>query len=128
MIDRRHVYIMARTSDDRAEILVSRKMLDARGVEMKLHDLFGDARVEMREGLNPSYFKHHIKIGISKNPKQRRVSISKNIFKSGRTEWFALNEIELEVLRYWLWYYSIRWKLRLFFIILLIFLIIGIQK
>lgn len=111
MIDRRHVYVMVRTAEDRADILTTRKVLNAIKVENLLHDLFRDKRFLMTEEVKQSsWVHHHIKIGISKNPKSRKNSISKNIFGSGRTEWFELNDIELVILRFWLWWYAIYWK------------------
>lgn len=127
MFDRRYVYLMIRTKENEARIIVCRKMLNARKVERRLHRTFGDSRFIMTKKIRyRKWFQNHIKIGIAKNPVQRKNQVSKNIFKSGRTEWFAINDFELLLLHLHLWWNAVRLKAYLLTFVIIIFLIIQI--
>lgn len=114
MIDRRYVYLMIRTKENEAEIITCRKMLNALKVEKKLHRKFSGSRFTMTKKVRyRQWWQNHVKIGIAKNPVQRRNQVSKDIFKSGRTEWFACNDLELLFLQIDLFYYAYKIRLRL---------------
>ena len=51
----------------------------------------------------------HIKIGISKDPDQRLKSVNNDFFKSGNTEWFAMNIFELLAVYAWILWLAYRW-------------------
>ena len=51
----------------------------------------------------------HIKIGISNNPVKRLRSVNKDFYKSGHTEWFAMNIFELIAVYIWILWLAYRW-------------------
>lgn len=125
MFDRRDVYLMKRTKTNEATVVDSKKMLNALKVEQRLHKIFGDSRFTMTRKIKyRQWNQHHFKIGIAKNTSRRKSQVTKNIFKSGKTEWFALNGLEYFLLRCWMNYYYIAWKVKLIFIITIIFFFI----
>ena len=101
LIDNRFVYMMLRTKNNEARIIVCQKLMNARKLEKRLHRQFKDSRFEMSPRIKyRKWWQNHVKIGIAKNPKRRREQVSKDIFRSGRTEWFALTDFELLFVKY----------------------------
>ncbi len=107
MLDKREVYLMIRTKSNEAKIIVSRPMFNARSVESRLHKKWSNSRFVMTKKIKyRKWFQNHVKIGIAKNTSSRRSQVSKDIFKSGKTEWFAISDIELVFLKIDLWWHS----------------------
>ena len=121
MFDRRYVYLMLRTKDNEAEIIVCHKLFFARKIEQRLHKRFGDSRFTMTKRIRyRKWGQNHIKIGIATNPKSRQSDVSRNIFKSGKTEWFAINDLEYFFMYCTLWWYAYKWRVGLVFICLIV--------
>lgn len=127
MFDKRSVYLMIRTRNNEAEIIRCRTVLNARKIESKLHKRFSSSRFVMTRKIRfNKWFQHHVKIGIAKNPKLRNKQVTKDIFDSGKTEWFAINDVELSLLLCFLWYYHYKLKIQILFTITSIILLINL--
>lgn len=109
LLDRRYVYLMKRTPDNKAKMIACRRMFNARKVEKALHDLFAESRFDITRRIRfRKWFQSHVKIGIARRPKSRLRQVNENIFGSGHTEWFAVNGLELILLRAWLFWFSVK--------------------
>ena len=124
-----YVYLMVRTKKNEARLIVQRYFKNARAVEARLHKTYKDSRFTMsKRHRYRSWFQDHIKIGISKDPTQRLNDVTKNIFGSGRTEWFAMSDLEILNCRLLLWWYYWRPVINaiLLIIVLILFTIVNI--
>ena len=106
----KYVYLFRRCAREEATIILKRKMWNAAKIEKRLHQYFDKSRFRLTKKIfRFKWMQMHIKIGISKDPDQRLRSVNNNFFKSGNTEWFAMNIFELIVVYAWILWLAYRW-------------------
>lgn len=96
----KRVYLLRRRmlNQDKAALLASFWVWNAERTEKRLHKLFKTSRFKMtrRAGATPlAPFAFHVKIGIAKDVQERQREVSRNIYGSGKTEWFRINLFQL---------------------------------
>lgn len=85
-------------------------MWNAAKIEKRLHQYFAKSRFRLtKKVFRFKWMQMHIKIGISNNPTKRLRSVNSNFFKSGNTEWFAMNIFELIAVYAWILWLAYRW-------------------
>jgi len=85
-------------------------MWNAAKIEKRLHRYFDKSRFRLtKKVFRFKWMQMHIKIGISKDPKRRLQSVNNDFFKSGNTEWFAMNIFELLLVYIWILWLAYRW-------------------
>ena len=85
-------------------------MWNAAKIEKRLHSYFDKSRFRLTKSVfRFKWMQMHIKIGISKDPDRRLQSVNNDFFKSGHTEWFAMNIFELIAVYVWILWLAYRW-------------------
>ena len=106
----KYVYLFRRCAHNEATLILKKKMWNAAKIEKQLHRYFDKSRFRLTKNVfRFKWMQMHIKIGISKDPTQRLQSVNNNFFKSGNTEWFAMNVFELVFVYLWIIWYAYRW-------------------
>lgn len=104
------MYLLIRTRRNKVKNLLTLRVLFARRCEQRLHRMFQDSRFRMRKRVwFGKWWQHHVKIGIASKPIERRGNISRNIYGSGKTEWFAMTWLEIVFVMCWFWWFKLRW-------------------
>ena len=106
----KYVYLFRRCAHEEATLILKKRMWNAAKIEKQLHRYFDTSRFRLTKKIwRFKWMQMHIKIGISKNPQKRLQSVNNDFFKSGNTEWFAMNIIELIFVYLWIVWYAYRW-------------------
>lgn len=101
------IYILIKENQN-IRLLYHKKVWFAEHYETRLHNMFCDKRIEeIKESDKSGVFTKVIKIGISNNTKARIENIKEDL-KSGKTEWFKLNDFEIVCVRLWVWVFWVR--------------------
>jgi len=106
----KYIYLFKRVEHKKAKVILIRRMWNAEKIERYLHDYFEKSRFKMTRRVPiGKWMQAHVKIGISKNVDQRIRAVNSNIFKSGHTEWFAMNIFELVMVMAFILWFAYRW-------------------
>lgn len=106
----KYIYLFRRCGKEEATLVLKKKMWNAAKIEKQLHRFFDKSRFRLTKSVwRGRWMQMHIKIGISKDADKRLKSVNNAFFKSGNTEWFAMNIFELIFVYCWIMWYAYRW-------------------
>jgi len=106
----KYIYLFKRTEHRKAKVILKRRMWNAKKIEGYLHKYFKKSRFKMTKRVpKGKWLQAHVKIGISRDVDKRIRAVNSNIFKSGHTEWFAMNIFELVMVMAFILWFAYRW-------------------
>lgn len=106
----KYIYLFKRVEHKRAKVILKRRMWNAEKIERQLHSYFKKSRFKMTNRVQKGkWMQAHVKIGISKDVDRRIQAVNSDIFKSGHTEWFAMNIFELLLVQAFILWFAYRW-------------------